>query len=253
MEQPKVVASEMPVRYRQASKKKKDQIIEEYMGLTGCTHHLGRGCGGAGAPRTGTATTGGSYVSGPLQGEWRRETIFVIRQLPDRCAAPDAAAADVGAAAGGEQLDAGAVRSGGVDASGQRCAAVAERFDYGSIEKDRQRERLGRFQGQRGVVHAAADFRVQAGVSPVEPQHCCVPVPSDDGPFLAVPRTGQGEADGRGVPHLDLRLHLEAVAVRCVDAERAAWGQVRAGDLCVRGGGGADLPGQVDAEFVVLD
>ena len=39
MEQQKVVASQMARRYRQASKKKKGQIIEEYMGLTGCTRH----------------------------------------------------------------------------------------------------------------------------------------------------------------------------------------------------------------------
>ena len=39
MEQQKAVASQMAKRYRQASKKKKGQIIEEYMGLTGCTRH----------------------------------------------------------------------------------------------------------------------------------------------------------------------------------------------------------------------
>ena len=40
MEQQKAVASQMAKRYRQASKKKKKgQIIEQYMGLTGCTRH----------------------------------------------------------------------------------------------------------------------------------------------------------------------------------------------------------------------
>ena len=39
MEQQKAVASQMATRYRQASKKKKGQIIEEYMGLSGCTRH----------------------------------------------------------------------------------------------------------------------------------------------------------------------------------------------------------------------
>ena len=39
MEQQKAVASQMARRYRQASKKKKGQIIEEYMGLSGCTRH----------------------------------------------------------------------------------------------------------------------------------------------------------------------------------------------------------------------
>ena len=39
MEQQRAVASQMATRYRQASKKKKGQIIEEYMGLTGCTRH----------------------------------------------------------------------------------------------------------------------------------------------------------------------------------------------------------------------
>ena len=39
MEQQKAVASQIARRYRQASKKKKGQIIEEYMGLTGCTRH----------------------------------------------------------------------------------------------------------------------------------------------------------------------------------------------------------------------
>ena len=42
MEQRKAVASEMGTRYRQASKKQKGQIIEGYMGLTGCArHHVG--------------------------------------------------------------------------------------------------------------------------------------------------------------------------------------------------------------------
>ena len=39
MEQQKAVASQMATRYRQASKKKRSQIIKEYMGLTGCTRH----------------------------------------------------------------------------------------------------------------------------------------------------------------------------------------------------------------------
>ena len=39
MEQQKAVASQMAKRYRQASKKKKGQIIEQYMGLTACTRH----------------------------------------------------------------------------------------------------------------------------------------------------------------------------------------------------------------------
>ena len=47
-------------------------------------------------------------------------------------AAPEAAT-HVGAGAGGEQPDAGAVRPGGVDASGQRCAAVAERLHDGAV------------------------------------------------------------------------------------------------------------------------
>ena len=39
MEQQKAVASQMATRYRQASKKHKGQIIEQYMGLSGCTRH----------------------------------------------------------------------------------------------------------------------------------------------------------------------------------------------------------------------
>ena len=39
MDQQKGVAGEMAKRYRQASKKKKGQLIEEYQELTGCTGH----------------------------------------------------------------------------------------------------------------------------------------------------------------------------------------------------------------------
>ena len=40
MEQQKAFASQMAKRYRQASKKKKGQIIEQYMGLTGARQPL---------------------------------------------------------------------------------------------------------------------------------------------------------------------------------------------------------------------
>ena len=39
MDQQIGVAREMAKRYRRASKKKKGQLIEEYMELTGCTRH----------------------------------------------------------------------------------------------------------------------------------------------------------------------------------------------------------------------
>ena len=39
MDQRKGYAREMAKRYRKASKKKKGQLIEEYLELTGCTRH----------------------------------------------------------------------------------------------------------------------------------------------------------------------------------------------------------------------
>ena len=59
MKQQKAFASQMAKRYRQASKKKKGQIIEQYMGLTGARQPLSFSRGSAkGRPAKARVLTG---------------------------------------------------------------------------------------------------------------------------------------------------------------------------------------------------